>query len=118
RMFRMDRMKSVAMLEEPSSVPDSFEPEEYRGAFRAEPDEPVIRFEISPRAARWFSDYYPVVNEEAVEDGWHRIEMAVSGEHWAATLALQLGTEIRAIEPEQINERAADLARVLTESHS
>ncbi|MDQ3941384.1 MAG: WYL domain-containing protein, partial [Actinomycetota bacterium] len=109
RMFRLDRVKSVQLETAAASVPDDFDPERYKGAFSGDGGQPQITFEISPAAARWFEDYYPVVSAETLADGWRRITLVAGGTGWTSTLLLRLGAEVRNVDPEE----AAAAARVL-----
>lgn len=118
RMFRMDRAKSAALLDEPAEVPDDFDPEAYKGAFRPHEREATVTFEISPAAARWFEDYYPVQSADDLRDGWRRVTLISSSSRWAATLILQLGKDVRAVEPKQVVETARSLAADLSAKHA
>lgn len=111
RMFRTDRMKDVRILDEPAAVPDDFDPEVYKDAFRERGDEATLTMEVSPEVARWFADYYHPRSAETLADGWHRVEIAVSSTRWAATLVLQLGAGARRVEPPAVLSEARRLAR-------
>ncbi|HEV2756177.1 MAG TPA: WYL domain-containing protein [Actinomycetota bacterium] len=111
RMFRTDRMKDVAVLDEPADVPDDFDPEVYKNAFRERGDEATLTMEISPAVARWFGDYYHPRSSETLEDGWQRVEIAVSSTRWAATLVLQLGAGARRVDPADVLSEVRRLAR-------
>lgn len=110
RMFRVDRIKSAEMLETEAAVPDDFDPNTYSGAFRERPGEPTASFEISPRAARWFEEYYPVRAAATLADGWRSIELAYSKPQWVAALILSLGDEVRAAEPAEVATAVKELA--------
>jgi proteasome accessory factor C len=110
RMFRVDRIKSVEVTDAPAPVPEDFDPQLYRKAWRSRSDEPTITIEISPGAARWFEDYYPVEKAEDLPDGWRRLTLATSGNHWAATLLLRLGDQVRNVEPPEVVEATKGLA--------
>jgi proteasome accessory factor C len=118
RMFRIDRIKSVALRTEPALVPDDFDPGRYKGAFSGGDGDMTVILEISPAAARWFEDYYPVTDGRTLEDGWRRVELIASGERWAATLVVRLGADVRAIEPSLVEEEARALATRVAERHS
>jgi predicted DNA-binding transcriptional regulator YafY len=47
---------------------------------------------------------------EDLSDGWSRVELTASGEVWAATLLLQLGTGVRNVEPKELEGAARELA--------
>jgi proteasome accessory factor C len=109
RMFRADRIKTVERLDEPASVPDSFDPDKYRGAFSGG-DGDLLTLEISPAAGRWFQDYYPVTHSEVLEDGWHRVSLQFSGSAWAVTLLLRLGNDVRSVQPQELIYETKQLA--------
>ncbi|MFN2587115.1 MAG: helix-turn-helix transcriptional regulator [Actinomycetota bacterium] len=110
RMFRTDRMKDVAILDEPADVPEDFDPDAYKSAFRERGDEATLTMEISPEVARWFAEYYHPRSVRPQYDGWQRVELAASGRRWAATLLLQLGPGARNVEPRETLEEARRLA--------
>ena len=111
RMFRVDRIKSITVTDEPSEVPSDLDLESYRAAFRPGRDARVASFDISPRAARWFGEYYPLRSESVGEDGWVRVEIEYSSPPWLARLIVSLGPDVRAIRPEEAGSAARALAR-------
>ena len=117
RMFRVDRIKSVELLDTPSDVPEDFDPERYRGAFVGDREQDVVTLEISPAAARWFEDYYPVLDAKPLGDSWRQVTMLSSGDRWAATLILRLGPDVRRAEPARVMDEARALARAITKRH-
>jgi predicted DNA-binding transcriptional regulator YafY len=117
-MFRVDRIKAVDVTDEAGTVPDDFDPERYKGAFLGDGAQPTMTIEISPAAARWFEDYYPVASARTLDDGWREVSLIASGERWAATLLLQLGADVRNVKPEKMADAARDLARRIAARHS
>ena len=117
RMFRVDRIKSALMLEEAADVPDDFDAERYKGAFTGAGEQDRTTLEISPDAARWFEDYYPVENATDLEDGWRSVTLISSGDKWIATLMLRLGRDCRNPEPARLTEVARDLASSIAARH-
>lgn len=117
RMFRTDRMKSVAKLADAAPPPTGFDPEKYRGAFIGSDSDRRVSFEISPPVADWFMDYYPVMSSEPVDGGWRRVTLAIGGTRWAATLLLKLGDQIRNVEPAEMRAAARELAEEMIEPH-
>lgn len=117
RMFRTDRMKDVKVLDAPADVPDDFDPEAYRHAFRERGDEATMKMEISPEVARWFADYYHPRSSEELDDGWHEVELAATTPRWAATLLLQLGAGVRNVEPAETRAEAQRLAAEIAERY-
>lgn len=118
RMFRVDRIKQVAISDQSTEVPADFDPARYKSAFIGRGDQLRVSFEISPAAQRWFEDYYPVEDAADLADGWRRVELVAGSERWAATLSLKLGRDVRNVMPESVSELAGDLARKLAARHS
>ena len=116
RMFRTDRMKRVEMKDTSVGVEGNFEAQRYRGAFSGIGDTTVV-LEISPAAARWFEDYYPVVRAETLADGWRRVEFTTGGEMWGAMLLLRLGRDARSVAPAALVIRAKELAATISQRH-
>jgi proteasome accessory factor C len=118
RLFRVDRIKSAEILDESATVPEDLDTGKYRGAFAGHEADETVSFDISPQAATWFEDYYPVKEASDLRDGWRRIELYSSGDTWAATLALRLGSEARNFRPPSVVEEAKRLARAMAARHS
>ena len=118
RMFRLDRMKEVTVTDEAAEVPIDFDPERYKGAFLGDEQQDRVTFEISPQAARWFKEYYPIESSEELKDGWTRLTLQSGGTRWAATLVLRLGADARNVSPPAIEEDARALAKEMAARHS
>lgn len=117
RTFRIDRMKSVEMLEKRAELPEDFDPDRYKGAFVGDGDQPTMSLDISPEVARWFPDYYPVMDLQTTADGWTRVELIYSGPRWAATLLLRLGEGARDVQPADLWDEAVALAGRIAAKH-
>jgi len=117
RMFRIDRIKDVTLLEDHAPVPDDFNPDRYRGAFVGDESSPSISLEISPEVARWFEDYYPIRSSTGLSDGWRRIELEAGGTKWGAGLVLKLGAGVRNVQPDDVRDAARQLAADIIADH-
>ena len=118
RMFRVDRIRSAALLDDDADVPEEFDATRYRGAFvRRDEDGPEMEIEVSSAVARWFEEYYPVKESRTMGDGWQAIRLRYSGERWAATLVLQLGRDVRNVSPPEVLRAARALARSIADRH-
>ncbi|MDQ4064959.1 MAG: WYL domain-containing protein [Actinomycetota bacterium] len=115
RMFRVDRIKSISLTDERSEIPPDVDLESYRAAFRPGRDTRVASFEISPRAARWFGEYYPLRSTTTRDDAWVRVEIEYSSAVWLARLIVSLGPDVRAIQPGEAADAARALARDILE---
>jgi proteasome accessory factor C len=118
RMFRLDRMKTVTLTDEAAKVPDDFDPERYKGAFLGGEKQDRVTFEISPQAARWFKEYYPIESSEERKDGWTRVTLVSGGTRWAATLLLRLGADARKVSPAEVADHARALAKEIAARHN
>ena len=118
RLFRVDRIKTAVVLDEPATVPEDLDTSKYRGAFAGKGGDATVTFDISPQTATWFEDYYPVIQARDLRGGWRRIELYSSGDRWAATLALRLGSDARNFKPQSVVEEARRLARAMAARHS
>jgi proteasome accessory factor C len=117
RMFRLDRMKDVAITDRSAEVPGDFDPERYKGAFLGGDEQDRVSFDISPQATRWFAEYYPIESSETLEDGWTRVRLVSGGNRWAATLLLRLASDARNAQPTEIADEARSLAKEIADRH-
>jgi proteasome accessory factor C len=119
RMFRADRVRSAEVLEATADVPAGFDADRYRGAFvRGRDEGPHMEMEISAEVARWFEEYYPVSHSRLLPDSWTAVRLPYSGDRWAATLLLQLGTDARSVRPPEVLAAARELARAIARTHT
>jgi proteasome accessory factor C len=111
RLFRLDRVEDVTVLDEPAAPPPDAEPTDVSaGLFRpsAEHRSAVLLLE---REARWVAEYYPV--DEVVELGDERVQvlMRYADPAWLVRLVLGLGGGARLLEPPELVEAVAERAR-------
>ncbi|RNL79349.1 helix-turn-helix transcriptional regulator [Nocardioides marmorisolisilvae] len=110
RLFRVDRITAVEVLDSPRAVPD-LEPRDLaEGLFEASPDDLVVRLRLSPQM-RWFAEYYPVLTTAETPEGGLEVTLAVSDERWLLRLALRFGGGLRVLEPADLDERVRAVAR-------
>lgn len=117
RMFRVDRMKEAEILAVDAEIPPDFDPDRYRGAFIGDDAQHRITLEISPDAARWFEDYYPVAASRDLPDGWREVTLVSGGTRWAVTLMLRLGRDCRNAAPPELDAEARKLAAAMAARH-
>ena len=99
RLFRLDRMLSVDVLDVPAEVPDTAEPVDVdAGLFTASPSDLLVELELAP-AARWVAESYPCETMTELPDGRLRIGLRTPDTTWLRRLALQLGEDARVVSP-------------------
>jgi proteasome accessory factor C len=117
RLFRLDRVDDVVVLDEPAAAPpQAHERDVDNGVYQPEPDAPAVRLRVS-RSARWVADYYPVDTVTPVEDppGGLGVTVRTADLAWARRLVASLGGEAVVDEPAGLAaEIAADARAALS----
>jgi proteasome accessory factor C len=99
RLFRMDRVLSLAVLDVPASVPPQAEPRDVdQGLFRPSADDVLVEFELSA-AGRWVAENFPCEQVEELGEGRLRVGLRTPDTRWIRRLALRLGEDGRVISP-------------------
>jgi proteasome accessory factor C len=104
RIFRVDRMRRVRILETESHPPSDLDLSRYESVYLESAQAVPVTIEISAHAG-WVLDYYPLVSSEPLEDGWTRITLNAGGLAWVERLLLRLGGQARVVEPVYLKER-------------
>ncbi|HKS45632.1 MAG TPA: YafY family protein [Amycolatopsis sp.] len=113
RLFRLDRIDGVVILDEPALPPPDAKPSDITGSgvFQARPDQPEAELVLEPDA-RWVAEYYPCQELDELEGGRLRVRMRYGDESWMVRLVLGLGGDARVERParlaEAVRRRAAD----------
>jgi len=113
RLFRLDRVDDVAVLDDPAAPPPEATSRNVDdGVYRPEPDAPAVRLRLA-RAARWVADYYPVEDVAPVEDppGGLAVTVRTADLAWARRLVASLGGNALVDEPADIGTQVAAEAR-------
>jgi proteasome accessory factor C len=110
RLFRLDRVDEVTVLDEPAAPPpDAPQTDIAAGLFHPQPDQEVAQLVLEPDA-RWVSEYYPVEYLEELDAGRLRIRMRYADTAWMIRLLLSLGGDVLVERPavllEDLHERA------------
>ena len=114
RLFRLDRVVGLTVLDEPARVPPEARPRNVdEGLFQPSPADEVVTLELDP-AARWVADYYPCQSATERPDGTLLVELRTPDTRWVRRLALQLGGSGRVLGPPQlVREVRAEAAAAL-----
>lgn len=104
RLFRLDRMLSVEVLDVPADPPAEAEPIDVtQGVFRPSPTDELVELEVTA-AGRWVAEYYPYEQVEELGEGRLRITLRARDEDWIMKLALRLGDTGRVVAPAAMAE--------------
>ena len=99
RLFRLDRVLALQVLDLPAEVPADAEQRDVdSGLFLASADDVQVVLELAA-AGHWVAEYYPC--EEVVElgEGRLRVSLRTPDTRWVRRLALRLGEDGRVISP-------------------
>ena len=108
RLFRLDRVLALTILDEPASVPAQAEPRDVdQGLFRPSADDVEVELELSA-AGRWVAEYYPCERITDLGDGRLQVSLRTPDTRMIRRLALRLGEDGRVTSP-------ADLAAEIRE---
>ncbi|PPK71039.1 WYL domain-containing protein [Actinokineospora auranticolor] len=115
RLFRLDRVDEVEVLDEPAAPPPYARPiDTTDGLFQATPDQRSAVLVLHPDA-RWVAEYYPVEDVEELPGGRLRVRMRYSDTSWIVRLLLGMGGDVRVDEPAELaatlREQAAAAVR-------
>ena len=113
RLFRLDRIDDVQVLDEPAAPPPQAAPRDIEaGIYQPEPGSPVVRLRLA-RTARWVAEYYPVEGVREVDDppGGLAVALRTHDLAWARRLVASLGGAATVDEPVELAEAVAADAR-------
>ena len=102
RLFRLDRVLALTVLDVPASVPAAARPRDVdEGLFRPSDDDVRVELELSV-AGRWVAEYYPCEQVEELGDGRLRVGLRTPDTRLVRRLALRLGEDGRVIAPAEL----------------
>jgi proteasome accessory factor C len=102
RLFRLDRVLALTVLDQAASVPPQAEPRDVdQGLFRPSADDAEVELELSV-AGRWVAEYYPCERVEDLGDGRLRVGLRTPDTRWVRRLALRLGDDGLVISPPEL----------------
>ncbi|MCZ2839049.1 helix-turn-helix transcriptional regulator [Modestobacter sp. VKM Ac-2985] len=113
RLFRLDRIDDVAVLDEAAAPPpQAHERDLADGLYQPGAAEPLVRLRLA-RTARWVADYYPVEEQTEVTDppGGLAVTVRTSDLSWARRLVASLGGAATVDEPVELATQVAEAAR-------
>jgi proteasome accessory factor C len=102
RLFRLDRILSLAVLDVPAEVPAGAEPVDVdSGLFRPSPEDVRIVLELAT-AGRWVAEYFPCEEVTELGDGLLRVSLRTPDTRMVRRLALRLGGDGKVIAPPEV----------------
>ncbi len=117
RLFRLDRMYAVEVVDEPRQQHSLTPRDLSEGLFAPGPDDVVAVVQLE-RHARWVADYYPVDAVEELGDGRLAATLRVGDPRWLVRLALRLAPALEVVDPPQLREAVTSSARATLDLYS
>jgi proteasome accessory factor C len=109
RLFRLDRVAEIRLLDAPSDPP-RIEPRDLSaGLVQPAGDDPEVVIEVGP-GGRWVAEYYPHDSAEELPDGGLRITLRTPDPGSLRRLALRLGRDGRIVAPRALADSAQEAA--------
>ncbi|POM22209.1 hypothetical protein BTM25_56210 [Actinomadura rubteroloni] len=114
RLFRVDRIAGLTVLDVAAQVPEDAEPRDVDGGlFRPSPRDESVTLDLAPEG-RWVADGYPCESVEELGEGRLRVVLRTPDTRWVRALALRLAEHGRVVAPESlVAEVRAEAARAL-----
>jgi proteasome accessory factor C len=99
RLFRLDRVLSLTVLDVAAEVPEEAEHVDVdSGLFRPSPDDVRVELELA-QPGRWVAEYYPCDEVTELGDGRLKVVLRTPDTRWVKRLALRLGEDGRVTAP-------------------
>jgi proteasome accessory factor C len=113
RLFRIDRIEAVELLDEPARPPDGVQLRDLsEGVYTPAPEHLLAVLRVGPAYA-WVADYYP--SEETIDaddpSGRRQISLRVADPAWVRALVLGSAGQVEVLSPEWLAESIRDEAR-------
>jgi proteasome accessory factor C len=111
RLFRVDRIAAVRVLDEPLAVPEHAESKDLsQGLFQPSAQDHSVVLALHP-GAHWVADYHPCESVEDVGDGTLSVTLRTPDLAWVRRLALRLGGTASVVSPPELAEQVRAAAR-------
>lgn len=111
RLFRLDRVAAVELLDAPADPPPQAESRDLsQGVFQPSPDDELVVLALSP-AAHWVADHHPCESVEEAGDGVLLARLRTPDLRWVRRLLLRLGGSARVVEPRSLADAVRADAR-------
>jgi proteasome accessory factor C len=111
RLFRLDRIDVLLVLDEPSRPPATARPRDLSGGvYQPAAGHPLVTLRLGP-AGSWVADYYPCESVRRLPDGGVLISLRVADPTWVRRLVLGFGEAAEVLAPEWLADQVRAEAR-------
>jgi proteasome accessory factor C len=118
RIFRVDRIEDVKLLDEPSRPPEGLQLRDLaEGVYQPASEHLLAVLRVSPAYA-WVADYYPTEDVAELDGGGLQVSLRVSEPAWVRSLVLGSGGQVEVISPGWLTESIRRDAERALEAYS
>lgn len=120
RVFRVDRVDDVELLDEPANVPADVPLRDVsEGVYQPATEHLLVELRLG-EAYAWVADYYAIESSDASVDGRLRISLRVADPAWVRALVLGSAGQVEVLSPDWLAEEIrSEAARALAQyAHS
>jgi proteasome accessory factor C len=106
RLFRLDRVLKLTMLDIDREVPDEAESVDVDASSLFRPSDADVHVELEVTGAgRWVAEYYPCEQVTELDDGRLSVVLRTPDTEWVRRLALRLGEDGKVVSPVDLVEQ-------------
>jgi proteasome accessory factor C len=118
RLFRLDRIEELTVLEEDGTPPPDLPPRDLgAGVYRAAPEDLEVTLHLDPPSA-WIAETFPLERADRRDDGSVEVVLRVADPAWLRRLVWRQGGQVRVLAPAQLVEEVARGAAAAAEGHT
>jgi proteasome accessory factor C len=116
RMFRLDRIKSLALTDETFVAPEDADAELPPPLIYVPgPDDQLVKIRVEKGIGQWLADYLPVEKTTDLRGNKQELEFRTSAFPWLEKLLLRFGSAVEVVEPTELANNMREAAgRILT----
>ena len=115
RLFRLDRIDEIEVLDEPGAPPPQARPVDLsEGLFPPAPEQPSAVL-VLDADTRWVAEYYRMDEVTELDGGRARVRMRYADRAWMVRLVLGLGGRARVEDPPELAAEVRERARAALE---
>jgi proteasome accessory factor C len=110
RLFRIDRIASAEVTDQPIETPVEAPRDLSEGIFAQSEDTSLVTLRLAP-PARWVVEYYPVEAVRTGNDGTLEVDLLVADDRWLLRLLLRLAPHASVLSPPEYAQEFTRLTR-------
>jgi proteasome accessory factor C len=116
RLFRLDRIKSLELMDETFEAPSDADAELPPPlVYVPGPDDVIVRVRVASGISDWLADYFHMESTKELRGGRQELTFRVPSDRELENLLLRFGSDVEVIEPASLAESMRDAAKRILE---